>query len=213
ALIALVACDLWVAAVRSWWDRHSFTSCVVSSLLVVGFTVLVLDEILARRQRRERATSVAVQGLIVYAQTIRAYDTINAVRGPVPVGSGAQLVRTARVDGEPEIEVMDLREARDEVRNLGTMILVASPSLFDDPEARLFLEEVQRLTAAMYAAVSLTSARPAPRRPEHVSALLVQHRALLDVRVAPLAARLPSQDRRELEESQGPPEGAVPATG
>lgn len=73
-LLGLVACDVWVAGVRAWWDRRSFTSCVVSSLLVLGVTVLIIDEVLARRRRQERAVSVAVQALIVYAQALRSRD-------------------------------------------------------------------------------------------------------------------------------------------
>jgi hypothetical protein len=77
-LLALVACEIWVTTVRAWWDRHSLTGDVVSSLLVVGATVLIFDEILARRQRKERAGSVAVQVLIVYGQAVRAYDALRA---------------------------------------------------------------------------------------------------------------------------------------
>lgn len=77
-LVALVGADLSVTGARAWWDRHSFTSCVVSSLLVLGATALIVDEIVARRQRRERAVSVAVQGLIVYEQALRAYDVVMA---------------------------------------------------------------------------------------------------------------------------------------
>jgi hypothetical protein len=54
-LVAIVACDLWIASFRDWWDRHSLTGSIVSSLLVLGVTALIVDEILARRQRRERA--------------------------------------------------------------------------------------------------------------------------------------------------------------
>lgn len=66
ALLALVACDLWIRGVQVWWDRHSLIGSVVASLLVLAVTALIVDEVVARRQRRERAGSVAVQASIVY---------------------------------------------------------------------------------------------------------------------------------------------------
>jgi hypothetical protein len=47
-------------------------------------------------------------------------------------------------------------------RHLANMILVASPALFDDPEARLFLEEVQRLAGTKYGALALHKLSTAP---------------------------------------------------
>src|ERR1700729_2834228 len=78
-LIPIGACDVWIASFRDWWDRHSLTGSIVSSLLVLGVTALIVDEILPRRQRRDRATSVAVQGIIVYAQAVRAYAALTGV--------------------------------------------------------------------------------------------------------------------------------------
>jgi hypothetical protein len=185
-LLALVACEIWVTAVRSWWDTHSFTGDVISSLLVVGATVLIIDEILARRQRKDRAVSVAVQVLIVYGQTLRAYDALTAWPDALSVWHGpddAQLVG-----------------AREEVRTLSSMILAASPSLYDDPEARLFLDEVQRLVGTMYAAPALGFSASAANDGESVVARLGASRTRLDGRVAPLAARLPKQYRAGLDE-------------
>ena len=54
-LLALVASDLWIERARVWWDRHSLTSSVVSNLLVLAVTALIVDEVIARRQRQERA--------------------------------------------------------------------------------------------------------------------------------------------------------------
>ncbi|MCU1493788.1 MAG: hypothetical protein JWO62_1552, partial [Acidimicrobiaceae bacterium] len=47
ALLALVACDLWIQSVRVWWDQHSLTGSVVSSLLVLAVTALIVDEVVA----------------------------------------------------------------------------------------------------------------------------------------------------------------------
>ena len=139
-----------MAGVRAWWDRHSFTSCVVSSLLVLGVTVLILDKI-ARRQRNQRAVSVAVQALIVYGQAVRSCDAVVAMAG-AGAGGGGEELDVAQVD------------VRDEVRSLANMILVASPALFDDPEAQLFVEEVQRLAGTMYGALALYKSHPLHRQ-------------------------------------------------
>jgi hypothetical protein len=180
-LVALVGADLSVAGARAWWDRHSFTSCVVSSLLVLGATVLIVDEIVARRQRRERAVSVAVQGLIVYGQALRAYDVVMAAHDTL--------------SGDGAVDAAHFGEMREEVRNLANMVLVASPSLFDDPEARLFLEEVQRLVGTMYEAVALALGYSTPRAPgENVFPRLRSYKSRAGTRVVPLATRLPRQD-------------------
>ena len=182
-LVGMVACDVWVAGMRAWWDRHSFTSCVVSSLLVLGVTVLILDEVLARRQRKERAVSVAVQALIVYGQALRSYDAVMAMAVASAGGGGAEL------------------DVREEVHSLASMILVASPALFDDPEARLFLEEVQRLAGTMYGALALHKISPTPPTGggDGTVARLRAGRLNMGARVGPLAARLPDKDRAPLD--------------
>jgi hypothetical protein len=185
-LLALVACEIWVTAVRSWWDTHSFTGDVVSSLLVVGATVLIIDEILARRQRKDRAVSVAVQVLIVYGQALRAYEALTAQPDALSVWHATDDAQLAGV--------------REEVRSLSSMILAASPSLFDDPEARLFLDEVQRLVGTMYAAPALSFSASAAGDGANMVARLSASKARVDGRVTPLAARLPKQYRAGLDE-------------
>ena len=188
ALVVLVATDVWVPAARSWWDRRSFTTDVVSSLLVLAVTVLIIDEVVAHRQRKDRAVSVAVQGLIVYSQAAHACELV-----------------VAGLDGSNGGEAY-LAEARDGVRNLANMILIASPSLFDDREARLFLEEVQRLAALLYGAAALAPASLAPSRRDGDDVSLARikvSRSRLDARVGPLAARLPLRDRSPLSEALG----------
>ena len=206
-LLGLVACDVWVAGVRAWWDRHSFTSCVVSSLLVLGVTVLILDEVLARRQRNQRAVSVAVQALIVYGQAVRSCDAVVAMAGAGAGGDGDEL-DVAQVD------------VRDEVRSLANMILVASPALFDDPEARLFVEEVQRLAGTMYGALALYKISPAPPTAggDGSVARLRAGRSNIGARVGPLAARLADKDRAPLDTlvdltARGPVPAAASAQG
>ena len=192
-LLSLVACDVWVPGVRGWWDRHSFTSCVVSSLLVLGVTVLIIDEVVAHRQRKERAGSVAVQALIVYGQALRSCD---AVMGMVAADGGD--TGSGRGGAEANVPQVDVR---DEVRSLASMILVASPALFDDPEARLFLEEVQRLAGTMYAALTVYKiSRTSPTGDaDGTVAALRAGRSKIGARVGPLAARLADKDRAPLD--------------
>ena len=192
ALLALAASDLWSGGVRRWSNSHSFMTDVISSLLVLGITVLILDEVAARRQRQDRSVSVSVQGLIVYGQALRAYNTV--VSGPWarPAGAGAASSSTNISEAD------SLRDMREEIRGLGNVILVASPSLFDDPEARLFLEEVQRLAGIMYAAMAHATAAGGTGL-ESAVASLSACKSRLDARVVPLAERLPGRDRALLD--------------
>jgi hypothetical protein len=169
ALMALVACDLWIGGFRDWWDRHSLTGSVVSNLLVLAVTALIVDEVVARRQRRERAESVAVQGLIVYAQARRANDALTATTGPEsPVGA-----------------------ASDELRTLASMLLTASPSLFDDPVARRFLEQAERFSALMLRLVSASSHAPlSPNERQRLASEMSD----LETTMKPLLARIPTGD-------------------
>jgi len=178
-LVTIVVCDLTLGGFRDWWDGHSLTGSVVSNLLVLGVTALIVDEILARRQRRERATSVAVQGMIVYSQAVRAYEALT--------GAGAK-------DGSESST--DLGE---EMRSLASMILTASPNLFDDPQARVFLENLQRVAGEMLRTLpttGLTSGEPSARQASLAAAM-----SALSASRLPLLARLPAQYRSSVDET------------
>jgi hypothetical protein len=138
AVIALVLCDLNVHGFAGWWDRHAITTSIASDLLIVGATALIFDEVQARRQRKDRSLSVAAQGLIVYGQAREAY----------------QAVMTSVADPSAEDGIPD------ELHDLASNLLVASPSLFDDPDARDFLLQLDRLMASLFAAASGRSGRP-----------------------------------------------------
>ena len=180
---ALVVCDLWVGGFRAWWERHSITGSIVSNLLVVGVTALIVDEVIARRQRKERAVSVAVQGLIVYGQTRRTYDAVVAAIGGEAAGKG--------------------NGAADEMRSLANMLLVVSASLFDDRVARLFLTEVQRLAGSMYRALASTTPSSPGLGSDGVGPLRAE-RLQVDASIKPLAERIPSHYRAGFEEQTGP---------
>jgi hypothetical protein len=166
ALLALIACDQFVSGFPAWWDRHSLTGSIVSSLLVLAVTALIVDEVVARRQRRERAVSVAVQGLIVYGQARRVYDSMKSTSAPEELGT------------------------------LASMLLTASSSLFDDPEARLLLEQLQRFAALMYRAVIA----PSKGAPSTVNGQqLASAMSGLQAAVQPLLGRISAEDRASLE--------------
>jgi hypothetical protein len=178
AVLALVGCDLWIAGFRAWWDRHSLTGSVVANLLVLAVAGLIVDEVVARRQRRERGVSVAVQALIVYGQTRRAYESITAGGGDDPNSDRAAA----------------------ELQTLAGMLLTASPNLFDDPPARRFLEQVERFSVSMIRDVTAPSkdGAGADRHPKLAA-------ELSDVKAAmePLLDRIPTEDRALLEGSPG----------
>jgi hypothetical protein len=81
---------------------------------------------------------VAAQGLIVYAQAREAYQAVVASISDPSSGGGIP----------------------DELRDLAGNLLVASPSLFDDPDARDFLLQLDRLMASLFAAANGQSSRP-----------------------------------------------------
>jgi hypothetical protein len=172
-LVALVACDLAIASFSGWWDRHTLTASVASNLLVLAVAALIVDAVIARRQRNARATTVAVQGMIVYAQARRAYDALLAV--------------------SPDTE---RRDAGDEMRMLANMLLTASPSLFDDPDARVFLERVQQLAGAMYRAVAKEGDNLSAQDRERLASAVTA----LQVSAAPLIARLPHEYSSAVDE-------------
>ncbi len=125
ALVTAVITDLTISGVGRWWTRYSFVGSVVSSVLILAFTVLVVDEVVSRRQVRERTRVAAVQAAIVYGQVLQ----------------------TAKVVMEPGAG--NSEDAAGEVRALASMVLTAAPALFDDPEAREFMEQAERFSGML----------------------------------------------------------------
>jgi hypothetical protein len=132
AIVVLIVDDLTEQHFAHWWDTHAITTSLISDLLIVGATAFIFDEVVAYRQRKDRSLSVAAQALIVYGQAREAYQAVMAnLRDP---SSG---------NGVP-----------DALRDLASNLLVASASLFDDPDARDFLLQLDRLMASLFAAAS-----------------------------------------------------------
>jgi hypothetical protein len=185
SLVVLVVCDLLIGSFQAWWDRHSLAASIVSSLLVLAVTALIFDEIVARRQRKERAISVAVQAIIVYGQSERTW---NAVKSTGADGNG-------RGDGDGS----DLVE--DEWKVLANMLLTASPALFEDPEARRFLEELERFSALVVSRLRRSDDTLADDDRQQLEAEFSK----VEQAVGPLRARLPTADESLFE---GPRAGA-----
>jgi 4-amino-4-deoxy-L-arabinose transferase-like glycosyltransferase len=127
ATAGLVAADVDDAGLRHWWSGHALTTDTVSGLLVLLITVLVVNQVVRRRQLRARSQAIAAQTAIVLSQATRS---VRAVSGAMD-GSG------------------DRDAASDELRTYAMMLLVAAPVLIDARTSRSFLERAQHLAAEM----------------------------------------------------------------
>jgi hypothetical protein len=134
AALALVIADVTDGALRRWWDVHALTTDTVAGLLVLAITLEVADQVLRRRQVRDRSRAVAAQAAIIVGQAARSYRALSAELG----GSG---------DGAAA-------DAADAVQTYMMMLLVSAPLLIDDRVARNFLEQAQRLAGEMALALS-----------------------------------------------------------
>jgi len=64
-VLALVALDLVDHAFNTWFDRHSFATDTVSTLLGLAVAALVVDRISARRRLSDRALAMAAQRAMI----------------------------------------------------------------------------------------------------------------------------------------------------
>ncbi len=177
AIVVLIVYDLTYGRGFSlWWDKHAITTSLVSDLLIVGATALIVDEVQAYRQRKDRSLSVAAQGLIVYGQAREAYQAVTANVSDPSAGNGIP----------------------DELRDLASNLLVASPSLFDDPDARDFLLQLDRLMAALFAA-----ANGHGDRPDGLGQTVGLTNRMNDVESSfePLVARFPSEYQQRVRQT------------
>jgi hypothetical protein len=126
-MLALVVAELTDAGQRRWWEARPLTTDTVAGLLVLLVTVLVVNQLLKRRQAGQQAHAVAAQAAIVVAQAARAGKAISSV-----------------IDGPG-----DRGAASDGFRTYMMMLLVSAPVLIGDPVARRFLEQAQYLGAVM----------------------------------------------------------------
>jgi hypothetical protein len=132
-MLALVVGELADAGQRRWWAAHPLATSTVSGLLVLLVTVLVVNQLLDRRQAGQRGHAVAAQAAIMVAQAARAAKAVSSVIG----GSG------------------DRGAASDGFRTYMMMLLIGAPVLIDDPVARRFLEQAQYFGAVMARTLAL----------------------------------------------------------
>jgi hypothetical protein len=136
--LTVVVGELTDAAQRRWWAAHPLTTDTVAGLLVLLVTVLVVNQLLTRRQARQRGHAVAAQAAIMAAQATRSARAVSVVTG----GSG------------------DRGAARDGLRTYMMMLLTGAPLLIDDPVARRFLEQAQYLGGVMTRTLGATDRSP-----------------------------------------------------
>jgi hypothetical protein len=121
--LVLVVLDFTDDAFRGWFAARPFTTATAAGILVLGITVLVVDQVLRMRQLRERSRATAAQAEIVLVQATRATQAASDALN----GCG------------------DRATASDEIRTYLTMLLIAAPILIDAKTSRTFLEQAQQL--------------------------------------------------------------------
>jgi hypothetical protein len=131
-VVGLAALEASDRRFRGWWSRHPLTTDVVAGVLVLLLTLLVVDQLVRRRQLTDRSRAIAAQAGILLAQARRASTAV-----------------AAALDGTD-----DRNDASEEVRTYMMMVLVTAPVLIDAPLSRLFLEQAQRLGGEMARALS-----------------------------------------------------------
>ena len=125
--LTLIIVELTDAGQRRWWAANPLTTDTVAGLLVLLVTVLVVNQLLNRRQARQRGHAVAAQAAIMVAQATRSAKAVSTM-----------------IDGSG-----DRGAASNGLRTYMMMLLTAGPVLIDDPIARRFLEQAQYLGAVM----------------------------------------------------------------
>lgn len=136
--LALVVGELADPGQRRWWAARPLTTDTVAGLLVLLVTILVVNQLLNRRQARQRSHAVAAQAAILVAQATRSASAVSSVTG----GPG------------------DRGAATDGLRTYMMMLLISTPVLIDDPVARHFLEQAQYLGGVMARLLELVNRPP-----------------------------------------------------
>jgi hypothetical protein len=168
--VGLVIFDLTDEAFRSWWDDRALTTDTVAGVLVLLVTVLVVDQVVKRRQVKDRSRAVAAQAAILMGQATRTSRAVSSALD----GSG------------------DRSAASDELRTYMMMLIVGAPILIDARLSRTFLERAQRLAGEM--AHALTTTTKTPETPTVSAARLDDAIAKLRAAFTPLLQPLDSEE-------------------
>ncbi|HTX08635.1 MAG TPA: hypothetical protein VME22_08490 [Solirubrobacteraceae bacterium] len=148
----LVVLDLTDRAVHRYWTQHSFSSSVLSGLLVLLLTVLIVDRVTHMRQLRNQSRAIGAQAAIIVAQASRAAAAIESA-------SSAE----------------DRDAAGDELRTYAQMLLVSAPVLIGADIPRRFLESAQHLAGQLFRATREAEDQPVAK--EGLDAGVAQLRA------------------------------------
>jgi Co/Zn/Cd efflux system component len=136
--LGLVLLDLLDSAYRRWWAGRALTADTVAGVLGLLITVLVVDQVVKRRQVKDRSRAVGAQAAIVMAQALSTSAAVSSALN----GSG------------------DRTSASDELRTYMIMLLVGAPVLIEARLSRHFLEQAQHLGAEMARALAATVKTP-----------------------------------------------------
>lgn len=174
--VALVILDQADRGFRFWWVTHAFTTDTVAGVLVVLLTVLVVDQVVRRRQLLDRSRAISAQATIVAAQASRSAQAVSDAVS----GSG------------------DREAAGDAFRTYMIMLLVAAPVLIDAKVSRNFLEDAQRLGGEMGHVLATMSRGPEGTAPSVKRLDAAAQR--LTAAAAPLMAQLTPEERNAVAE-------------
>lgn len=180
--IVAVVLDLTDNAVRSFWSRHSFSSSVVSGLLVLLLTVLFVDRVNRARKIRDQSRAVGVQASVIVVQAGRAADAIT---------------RASPTDEDRD-------EAAQELRTFMQMLLTSAPVLIEAKAARTFLEAAQQTAGELFAALRTRAEDETADIGTQVDAAL----ARLQDAAAPVVVELNREERAAVTTDDGDRERA-----
>jgi hypothetical protein len=175
----LVVLDIGVGSVHRYWSRHSFTSSVLSGLLVLLLTVLIVDRVTRFRKLRDQSRAIAAQAAIVLAQAERATDLI---------------MRASTSDDDREA-------ASGELRTYTLMLLISAPLLIDARVSRAFLESAQRVAGQLSRALRASGDKQA----EQTKARLEDGVGQLRQTAAPLLQALNRDERAAVSSDEADP--------
>ncbi|MBV9605767.1 MAG: hypothetical protein JO027_11685 [Solirubrobacterales bacterium] len=161
----LVVLDLADGSVHRYWARHSFTSSVLSGLLVLLLTVLIVDRVARRRQLKNQSLAIAAQTAVIVGQAARTADAV------------------ARAPASAE----DHAAASEELRAYAGMLMTSAPLLIDAPRSRTFLEAAQRFAAQLFRSLRQGGNETAEQRRTRLEGAVEQLRLVAAPVVEPLS--------------------------
>jgi hypothetical protein len=173
---ALVVLDVSVGSVHRYWSQHSFTSSVLSGLLVLLLTVLIVDRAIRIRQFRNQSRAIGAQTAVVLAQAIRAKDAVNRASSSTD----------------------DREQATAELRTYTLMLLISTPVLIDANVSRTFLETAQRLAVQLTRALRASGDEQVRQAKARVEAGIGQ----LQEAAAPLVQSLNPEQRKAISSDE-----------